>query len=74
LEDLNGRFKKFADNGEMRLMVVYGEKEEDGLAFEEEMKKHFPNIPFLPCTPMSLSVACHTGPNVNVLCCLRVIE
>ncbi len=74
LEDLKEKFKKYLDNGEMRMMVVYGESKEDALAFEEEMKKHFPNVPFLPCSPMSLSVACHTGPNVNILACLRVIE
>jgi len=74
LEDLNGKFKEYADKGEMRLLIVYGERESDAIAFEEEIKKYFPNIPFLHCDPMSLSVACHTGPNTIALCCMRVVE
>ena len=74
LADLEGKFKPYADKGELRLIVVYGENEQDAVELENGLKKYFPNIPFLPPNPMSLSVACHTGPNTIAICLIRVQE
>lgn len=72
LADLEEKFKPYAEKGELRLIVVYGEHEQEALELENEVKKYFPNIPFLPPNPMSLSVACHTGPNTIAICLIRV--
>ncbi|MBQ8283655.1 MAG: DegV family protein [Clostridia bacterium] len=71
--DLNGKFKEYAEKGEMRLVCVYGNNPEESKAFEEEIKTLFPNIPFLYNDPMSLSIACHTGPGVVSVGLVRVL-
>ena len=72
--DLNGAFKEYADKGEMMLVCVYGNDLETAKAFEEEIKTAFPNVPFLYDDPMSLSIACHTGPGVVSVGCVRVLK
>lgn len=74
LDDLSGKFKEYAEKGEMRLIIVYGENEQDALDLQAEVQKHFPKIEFLAPNPMSLSVACHTGPNTIAICLIRVTE
>lgn len=73
-KDLNEKFKKYLDQGEIELRVVYGDNKEDAVAFAEEVRTVFPNVPVLPCDPVSLSVACHTGPKTLVLSCARVVK
>ena len=73
-KDLNEKFKKYLDKGEIELRVVYGDNKEDAIAFAEEVRTVFPNVPVLPCDPVSLSVACHTGPKTLVLSCARVVK
>ena len=73
-KDLNEKFKKYLDKGEIELRVVYGDNKEDAVAFAEEVRTVFPNVPVLPCDPVSLSVACHTGPKTLVLSCARVVK
>ena len=74
LDDLANKFKDYAEKDEMRLIVVYGENEKDAVALQREVEKYFPNVPFLAPNPMSLSVACHTGPNTIAICLIRVRE
>lgn len=73
-KDLSEKFQKYSDNGEMRLVVVHGENKEDAESFQAEVEKLFPNIPFLWCDPMSLSIACHTGPGTIAVGCIRVVK
>lgn len=72
--DLAGKFKDFADKGEMYLVGVYGNDPETAKAFEEEIRSTFPNLPFLFDDPMSLSIACHTGPGVLAAGVVRVTK
>lgn len=71
--DLTERFKEFTDKGEMRIEVVYGEDKNATLPLLEEIQKRFPNIPVILNDPMSLSVACHTGPGSMAICCTRAL-
>ena len=71
--DLAGEFKDALEKGEVRLVVAYNENRDAALAFEEEMKKLFPDIPFLSCDEMSLSIACHTGPGTLAFGIVRVV-
>ena len=72
--DLNGKFKEYADKGEMHLVCIYGNDVETAKAFEEEVKEAFPNLPFLYNDPMSLSIACHTGPGVVSVGLVRIAK
>ncbi len=71
--DLKERFKEFTDKGEMRIAVVYGEDKNALQPFLEEIEKRFPSIPVILNDPMSLSVACHTGPGTLAVACLRAL-
>ncbi len=69
--ELNEKYREYVEKGEMQLGVVYGENKEDAEIFKNEIQTMFPNIPFLACDPMSLSVACHTGPKTIAICAIR---
>ena len=73
-EDLAGEYKEAVEKGEVRLVVAYNENREAALAWEEELKKLFPNIPFLSCDEMSLSIACHTGPGSLAFGIIRIVN
>lgn len=70
--DLNDKFKEYMKNGEMRLAVVHAENEQEAENYKAELEKLFPNVPFLWCDPMSLSIACHVGPGTLAVACIRV--
>lgn len=72
-KDLNGKFKEYAEKGELRLCLVYGDNKDEVANFEQEVRKEFPNVPILYNDPMSLSIACHTGPKTFALACMRVL-
>lgn len=61
-KDLDTRFKKFYDNGEMAITVAHsGITDETALAFAEEVKKTFPKLEFTFVDSLPLSIICHIG-------------
>lgn len=72
--DLNGKFKEYYEKGEMRLAVIFGKSPEDSQAFLEDIKASFPDLEVVYFDPISLSVACHTGPKVSAAACIRVVK
>ncbi len=72
--DLNGKLKKYYEKGEMRLAVIYGRNPEESKEFLEDIKTSFPDLEVIYFDPISLSVACHTGPNVFSVACMRVVK
>lgn len=72
--DFNGRFKKWADAGEMELEIAYSGDDTESLAFLEEVKAEFPGYTVARRDPLSLSVACHIGPGALALACCRKID
>ena len=62
--DLNTRFKEYAEKGEVCISVSYAQNLEDAKLYQEELKAAFPNVKFRLLDPVSLSIACHTGPNI----------
>ncbi len=72
-QKLEQEYKEALEKGEVRLVVAYNEGREDALQYESELKTIFPNIPFLSCDGMSLSIACHTGPDALAFGIIRVI-
>lgn len=73
-KDLTGNFKEYYEKGEMRLAVIYGKSPEDSQAFLEDIKLTFPDLEVIFFDPLSLSVACHTGPKVSAAACMRVVK
>ena len=74
VKDLNEVYKDALEKGEIRLVVAHNENHDEAKAFEAEMKKAFPNIPFLSCDELSLSIACHTGPGALAFGVIRVVN
>lgn len=72
IKDLNEKYGEYVKNGEMRLCIVHAENEQEAVALQAEIEKLCPDVPFLWCDPMSLSIACHTGPGTIALACMRV--
>ncbi|MBQ9729495.1 MAG: DegV family protein [Clostridia bacterium] len=62
--DLNTRFKEYAEKGEVCMSVAFSQNEADAKLYMEQLKTLFPNMKFRLIDPVSLSIACHTGPNV----------
>lgn len=73
-KDLTETYKEALEKGEIRLVVAHNENHDEAEAFESEMKKLFPDIPFLSCDELSLSIACHTGPGSLAFGIIRVIN
>lgn len=73
-EDLKGKYKEYADKGEMRICLVYGEDKTATDELKVELEKLFPSVPVLDSAPMSLSIACHVGPNVLAFGLIRVVN
>lgn len=72
--DLSTYYAKYVEKGEMSISVAYTYNETAGKAFLEEIKAAFPNIPVHHCDPLSLSVACHIGPNALGAACTRIYK
>lgn len=72
--DLKEKYKEYAEKGEMRIGLVYGEDAKDTETLKEELEKLFPSVPVLDSAPMSLSIACHVGPNVIALGLIRIVN
>jgi DegV family protein with EDD domain len=72
--DLNTRFKKYVESGEMSISVAHTANDEEAKLFADELKSTFPDIPFRHIDPLSLSVACHIGPGALACACTRVIK
>lgn len=61
-KDLDTRFKKFYDNGEMAIAVAHsGVTNDNALAFAEEVKNIFPKLEFTFVDSLPLSIICHIG-------------
>ena len=72
--DLANEYAEYVKKGEMSISVAYTYNEAEGKAFFEELKTAFPDIPVHYCDPLSLSIACHVGPNAIGAACTRSIK
>ncbi len=73
-KDLTTHFKDALANGEMKLCMAYANNPDDAKTFQAEVEKRFPNVCVLCNDPISLSIACHTGPATIALGCIRVVK
>ncbi|MBQ8291948.1 MAG: DegV family protein [Clostridia bacterium] len=72
-KDLAEKFKN-VDTSELAMYIAYGETTTETDVFKEELFKLFPNVPFVSQEPMSLSVACHTGPGTFAVGICRIVK
>ncbi len=72
--DLEGRFAKFVESGEMHISVAHTCNEEAAKEFAAELKAMFPKCKFDFNDPLSLSIATHTGPRVLACGTYRVYQ
>ena len=59
---------------ELRWYLVHGENTNETEAWKEDLSKLFPDIEFVSDDPMSLSVACHTGPGTFAISLCRIVK
>ncbi|MEG0548639.1 MAG: DegV family protein, partial [Coprobacillus sp.] len=61
------------DMSNARIMVAYTFDKEQALEFKKQVEEAFPNHEVI-CDPLSLSVACHIGPNsLAIAACKKII-
>ncbi len=68
--DISGRFK----GRRIRLGAAYTCSHDEALEWKREIEEHFPGLGEVTMDPLTLSVACHTGPGAIGIGCSCVIE
>lgn len=70
--DLEGRLKPLRDSGELVLSLAYSQVSDEVLAdWRAEILAAFPNDRFVEGDPLTLSIACHTGPGALAVGAMR---
>lgn len=73
-KDLETAYAKYVEAGEMTISIAHTNNETQAIAFAEDLKKLFPNIPVCFIDPLSLSVACHIGPGSLGVAITRIVK
>ncbi|MBQ8429749.1 MAG: DegV family protein [Clostridia bacterium] len=73
-KDFETAYAKYVEAGEMTISIAHSNNEAQAIAFAEELKKLFPNIPVCFIDPLSLSVACHIGPGSLGVAITRIVK
>ena len=71
-EDLENRFAKYVQSGEMRLDMAYTGNLEEAEEFKKEVEAAFPDFD-IHMDPLSLSVACHIGHGALAVTCAKKV-
>ena len=71
-EDLENRFAKYVQSGEMRLDMAYTGNLEEAEEFKKEVEAAFPGFD-IHMDPLSLSVACHIGHGALAVTCAKKV-
>lgn len=72
-EDFEGRLKPFADAGRLRVLIAYSQIPRELLNdWREEVQTAFPEEKSVFGEPLTLSIACHTGPGALGVGAVRV--
>ncbi len=70
--DLSTRFASLREQKKLVLAVAHTDNDAEAKTFVGELKEKFPDIEFYRADPLSLSIACHTGP--GALGCAVIIK
>lgn len=72
VKDVEERIDPIHSGAKCNIYVAYSKDETIGLEMIEYLKKYFPNHT-IEMAPLSLSIACHTGPNaIGIGACLNI--
>ena len=72
-EDFEGRLKPLADAGRLRVLIAYSQVSRELLdGWRDEVQAAFPTQKEIFSEPLTLSVACHTGPGALAVGAVRV--
>ncbi len=71
-EDLEGRFAKYVQSGEMCLQIAYTGAKDEAEEFKQEVQEVFPGYE-IQMDPLSLSVACHIGDGALAIACAKKV-
>ena len=72
-KDIDTRFAKGREDKTLHLYVAHTQNEEAALAMAEELKTLYPDL-IIHMDPLSLSVACHTGPGSIGVECANMLD
>lgn len=73
-EDLEKRFAKYMESGEMRLEMAYTGNLEEAEEFKKEVHAAFPEFKEIHMDPLSLSIACHIGYGALAITCAKAVS
>lgn len=74
-KDLETRFKKYYDNGEMAIAIAHTSLNDMAAQqFAEEIKQEFQNLKFSYVDPLPLAITCHTGPDALALAVFKTYK
>ncbi len=71
-EDLEKRFAKYVQSGEMCLQIAYTGTRDEAEEFQQEVMETFPGFE-IRMDPLSLSVACHIGDGALAIACAKKV-
>lgn len=71
-EDMEKRFAKYVEKGEMCLELAYSGSSEEVEEFKKEVQEVFPGFD-IHVDPLSLSVACHIGDGAIAIACAKKV-
>ena len=71
-EDMEKRFAKYVDKGEMCLEIAYTGDDAEAVEFKKEVQELFPGFD-IHMDPLSLSVACHIGDGALAIACAKKV-
>lgn len=71
-EDMEKRFAKYAESGEMCLEIAYTGTRDEAEEFKKEVQEVFPGFA-IHIDPLSLSVACHIGDGALAIACAKKV-
>lgn len=73
-QDLETRYAKYHEKGEMILCMAYTGDRAEAELYCEELKKDFPNMPIHFRAPLPLSISCHIGPKALALGVAKILK
>lgn len=71
-EDMEKRFARYVEKGEMCLEIAYTGSGEEAVEFKKEVQEVFPGFE-IHMAPLSLSVACHIGDGALAIACAKKV-
>ncbi len=73
-KDLETVYADYLANEEIEISIAHSNAPDLADTFAAELRTAFPNVPIRFIAPISLSVACHTGPNARGIAITRIVK